>query len=158
MVDGRWEGGSVRPIKLSKELIEIIFPYDKTHRCTKQKTGYCPIEGDETRYKHCLGTKELMEQYHKYRNGMLNESEHQVERVKHIFEGSSVVEVTYRGCCNSFYTEEGNTRLCIAKKTGTPIYAKMNFVFKCNECSHNDFYWSASLYRILKLALRFYIK
>lgn len=147
----------MRPFKLNQELIKMIFPKDKTHRCAKQRIGFCPIEGDETKYLRCLGTKQLMEQYHSYREGVLKDTDN-IERIKSIFEVNSAIEINYKGCCDSFYVKEGNTRLCISKKTGIPVYARINLIFKCTSCNHNDFYWSASIYRMAKIAFLFYIR
>lgn len=129
----------LKPLALSEEFVEVVFPKNYTHNCSKKISKCCHIEQNKLD-SYCIGLKQLMEDYHSYRSGELFAEQDYVKRLVSIFEskGSAVEIIKYR-CCNKLIIAEGNHRLCISKKLHIPVYAYFEEKkYVCSSCRNTN--------------------
>ena len=126
----------IEPLRLNEDFVREVFTKDQTHRCSKAISDYCPFEDTtKTEREFCTSIKTKMEKYHCFQISDLTDSDIFTKEQSNEFNKRSVSIRRYN-CCGSYEIFDGNHRLCIAKKTGTPVYATFEETDICYKCKN----------------------
>jgi hypothetical protein len=116
--------------KIARKALERYYKKYIFHsNCTQLEYGICVLDEEETNNSnfnfdndYCLKLKRLMEDYHKYRKGLLADVDQDyLKELLELFEEEATTLLEFD--CGHFDIENGLYRLCIANKCEVLTYA-----------------------------------